>query len=209
MAVLRDSIAAKSNERHWVKSGWDGSLNNNRRVRFDLRAKWLLAYAVMVMIVAATMALGLYFQLRQNQRAALQERLLDIVSFAVPLVDGDFHALIRLPGDVQSSFYRVVSSRLVRIQETSRIIRRIYTLRQEEDGAYVYVVGANSVTPIEIGSPYLQESEVLSRGMEEITGPIAETELSTDEEGAYLRGFAPIYDRVGQLDGVLAIEIDA
>ena len=66
---------------------------------WGLSTKWTLAYSILILLVSGTMTLVLYLHLRIAQRQALRERLHDIVSFAAPLVDGDFHSLIRSPED--------------------------------------------------------------------------------------------------------------
>ncbi|MBU1661049.1 MAG: diguanylate cyclase [Chloroflexi bacterium] len=174
-----------------------------------LNTKWSLAYSTLILLVSGIMALGLYWQLRAAQRQALRERLHDIVSFAAPLVDGDFHSLIRSPEDETKQFYRVVSLRLQSIQETSEVIERIYTLRQKEDGRITYVVDVDPVTPANVGQDYLRASPLLEKGLVSIPGPVIEDSLYTDSSGTHLSGYAPIYDQFRDLDGVLGIDIDA
>ncbi len=174
-----------------------------------LSTKWTLAYSIMILLVSGTMAIGLYWQLRTAQRQALRERLHDIVSFAAPLVDGDFHSLICSPEDETSSFYRVVSLRLESIQDTSDVIERIYTLRQQEDGRITFVVDVDPVTHANVGQEYLRASPLLEKGLASIPGPVVEDSLYTDSSGTYLSGYAPIYDQFRDLDGVLGIDIDA
>lgn len=183
---------------------------NGGRIRLNLRAKWLLGYTMLVVFAAGAMAFGLYYRIRQDQRAALQQRLVDIVSFSVPLVDGDFHALIRSAEDAGSSFHRVLTTRLEDIRGTSQVIRHIYTLRQNPDGSWMYVVDVGAESPAAIGDPFLKESSVLAGGMAWIDSPRVEDVLSVGEDGsATLSGYAPIIDQFQNLDGVLGIEIDA
>jgi len=176
---------------------------------WKLRTKWILTYSIMVLLVSGTMAIGLYWQLRAAQHQALRERLHDIVSFAAPLVDGDFHSLIRSPEDEAGSFYRVVSLRLKSIQDTSDIIKRIYTLRQQEDGRIIFVVDVDPVTHANMGQEYLRVSPLLEKGLTSIPGPVVEDSIYKDSSGTYLSGYAPIYDQFRDLDGVLGIDIDA
>jgi signal transduction histidine kinase len=173
-----------------------------------LSTKLTLIYSALILVVSGSLALGLYLQSRAAQRQAIRERFLDILSFAGPLVDGDFHSLIRSPGDEKSSFYRVVSLRLNTIRSTSDVIRRIYTLRQQEDGRILYVVDIDSKGD-HIGQEYLRESPLLEKGLASITRPVVEDSLYTDASGTFLSGYAPIYDQFGELDGVLGIDIDA
>ncbi|MBS1249123.1 MAG: Sensor histidine kinase ResE [Chloroflexi bacterium] len=179
------------------------------KVNWSLSTKWTLAYSAMILLVTGTMAFGLYLQLRIAQRQVLRERLRDIVNFAAPLVDGDFHSLIRSPEDENGSFYHVVSLRLQSIQETSNVIQRIYTLRQGEDGRITYVVDVDPDNPASVGQEYTRSSPLLEGGLASISQATVEDKLYTDPSGTYLSGYAPIYDQFRDLDGVLGIDIDA
>ena len=179
------------------------------KISWNLSTKWTLAYSALILLISGTMAYSLYFQIRTTQRHALRERLQDIVSFAAPQVDGDYHSLIRTLVDDSNSFYRVVSLRLKSIQATSEIIDRIYTLREQPDGRLTFVVDTNPLEPAEVGQEYTRPSALLANGLSAITVPVVEENLYEDAGGFYLSGYAPIYDQFGEQDGVIGIDIDA
>ena len=182
---------------------------NKKWSGWSLSSKWTLAYALLIILVSGTMTLGVYFQLVQAQRKALQERLHDIVSFAMPLMDGDYHSLIRSTADESGPFYDVLETRLLTIKNTTPIIKRIYTLRENQSGQIVYVVDINDSERHHVGDPYTISDPELGQGLSAITMPMAEINLFSDDSGTYLRGFAPIYDQFSVQDGVLVMEIDA
>ncbi|MCD4672675.1 MAG: diguanylate cyclase [Anaerolineaceae bacterium] len=179
------------------------------RIGWSLITKLTLAYSISILLVSGVMAFRLSWQVRTAQSQALQDRLFDIVRFAAPQVDGDFHSLIRSPEDENSSFYRVVYATLETIQDTSNIIDRIYTLRQKEDDGLIFVVDIDPVEHKKIGQDYLRTSPALEKKLAGITGPVIENELYTDTTGIHLSGYAPIYDQFGEVDGVLGIDINA
>ena len=179
------------------------------RSGWTLSAKLTLAYSLLILIVSGTFTLGLYYQLQTAQRQAIQERLHDIVSFAEPLVDGDYHSLIQSPEDETSSFYRYIALRLQSIQDTSEVIERIYTLRQGDDGRIIFVVDVDPVAHARVGQAYVRASPLLEKGLTAIPGPMVEDSLYTDDSGTFLSGYAPIYDQFQELDGVLGIDINA
>ena len=176
---------------------------------WNLSAKWTLAYSALILLISGTMAFSLYFQMRTTQRQAFRERLQDIVSFAAPQVDGDYHSLIRTSVDDSNSFYRVVSLRLKSIQATSEIIDRIYTLREQPDGRLTFVVDTSPEEPATVGQAYTRPSALLANGLSAITAPVVEENLYEDAGSYYLSGYAPIYDQFGDQDGVIGIDIDA
>ncbi len=177
-----------------------------------LSTKLTIAYTLFLLLVAGVLAISLYVQLRNAQRAAIRERLHNIVSLATPQIDGDFHTLISAPGDMQTSYYRIIAERMRQVQATSSAIKNMYTLRQQSDGSIVFVVDANQGTDasVAVGQKYVQLTPILQSGLSTIKEPVVEHELvrlSTDETVLY--GYGPIYDQLGRLDGVLVIELDA
>jgi len=176
---------------------------------WKLSTKLTLANSISILFVAGMLTLGLYLHIRTTQRLVIHERLRDILSFSAPLVDGDYHSLIRLPEDENSAFFRVLSLRLNSIRDTSPIIERIYTLRKLEDGRLVYVVHNDLIEHFNIGQDYARPIPDLYEKLAAMPGPMVEDKFSTDSSGTYLSGFAPIYDQFRNLDGVLVIDINA
>jgi len=178
------------------------------RAHWSLGVRMALMYSALIFAVAGALTIALYFELRDAQRQATRERLQDILSFSMPLVDGEFHSLIRQAGDENSSFYQNVFETLQSIKSSSLAIRRIYTVRRLMDGSMVYVVDT-AAKPNAIGSVYEPPAMLKTKRLEALFYPAVEQGLYFDSSGAYQRGFAPIYDEVRRLDGLLVIEIDA
>jgi diguanylate cyclase (GGDEF)-like protein/PAS domain S-box-containing protein len=174
-----------------------------------LSTRLILVNSLLILIVSGVLTFGLYWQIRLTQRHAIQERLLDILSFSAPLVDGDFHNLIRSPEDETGSFYHVVSVRLKSILDTSVAIEHIYTLRQLDDGRLVYIVDVGEPNGAAIGQEYLRTSALLKNGLAAISGPVVEDDIHTDSSGTFLSGYVPIYDQFRYLNGVLGIDLNA
>lgn len=174
----------------------------------SLGTKLVIGISILILILSGVLSLGLYWQLHNAQRQAIEDRLYDLLGFSAPLVDGDFHSLIRLSKDENSSFYRVIFSQLKEIQETSDIIEHIYTLRQHEDGRLIYVVDVDSQDHNNFGQEYLRPSPILEKGITNISGPVVENSFHTDSTGTFLSGYVPIYDQFNELDGILGIDIN-
>ncbi len=178
----------------------------------SLSTKLSAAYTVIVILVAGSLALTLYVQLRQAQRQVIRERLHDVVGLAASQIDGDFHTLIVAPEDAGSSYYRIIQETLHQIQKTSSAIKHIYTLRQQEDGSIVVVVDHStpSETPATIGQQLTSRTPLLNAGLTTIQEAMVEEEFVRDASGdVLLYGYAPILDQSGRQDGVLVIELDA
>ncbi len=184
------------------------SMNQAQR-HWKLSTKLTAVYSILILIICGTLAYSLYWQLRMAQRQAIRERLYDIINLATPLVDGDFHSLIRSPEDENSPFYEVIARQLGYIQATSSAIKRVHTLRQQNDGRLVYVVDVDVVQPAHVAQDYPPHSRLSRLDLGSITVPFIEDALYTDSTGTFLSGYAPIYDRFHKMDGVLRIDLDA
>lgn len=176
---------------------------------WSLSAKWTFTIAFLIVIASGSMTFGVYIQLANTQRQDFRDRLMDILNFSAPLVDGDYHSLIQKPGDETGPFYRYIQDRLRTIQQTSEIIHRIYTLRIDDQGVVRYVVDPNPDAPFAIGARYEGDVQFLLSTPMAQNGPAVEQKLSIDLEGPSLHGFAPIYDQFGDVNGFLAIDVDA
>jgi signal transduction histidine kinase len=175
----------------------------------SLSFKLTATYSMLILLVSGVLTISLYFQLRAVQRRAFRERLHDIVSFAVPLVDGDFHVQIVAPKDQGNPYYRTILARLQTIQATSSVITHIYTLRREGD-RLVYIVDASpmQIAPAHVGQEYRRGDFLLTREL--LSEPVMiEDEFYFGPDGVFLRGYAPILDSAGTSNGILGIEIDA
>jgi diguanylate cyclase (GGDEF)-like protein/PAS domain S-box-containing protein len=173
---------------------------------WKLSTKWTIAFSFLIVIVSASMTFGVYFQMVYTQRQAFRDRLVDILNFASPLVDGDYHTLIKQPVDENGPFYRVIDDRLQSIQKMSQIINQIYTVRFQENGQLVYIVDASKQNHHAIGEPYGDEN---SNNLISVSGPAIEATFQTDTSGTYLKGFTPIYNQFGEVDAYLGIQINA
>lgn len=61
---------------------------------WNLSTKIIASYSVLIAVMAGTIASGMYWQLYSSQRQAIRNRLLAIVSLAVPQIDSDYHGLV-------------------------------------------------------------------------------------------------------------------
>jgi|GEM_PF-435581 len=174
-----------------------------------LSLKWTLAYSLFILLVAGSVTIGLYIQITTAQKEAHQERLEDILNFSIPLVDGDYHSMIIEASDENSAFYRVLSLRLLNIHDTSDVITRIYTLREDDYGDLFYVLDSDPEDQHHFGDEYIRVGTLLEHGLYSIKYPVVENIFFKNGDGTYLSGYAPIYDQFENLDGVLGIDIDA
>ncbi|MBN3926856.1 ATP-binding protein [Nostoc sp. NMS4] len=162
--------------------------------------------------MAGTIASGMYWQLYSSQRQAIRNRLLAVVSLAVPQIDSDYHGLIVKPSDRTSAFYKINQDRLVAIQATSKDILRIYTVRQQPNKKFVYVLNydpADQGKGVLIGMDYTKSLDDLYAAVAH-NAPFVEQEFHQTTNGEILLyGYAPISNLQGRVNGFLVVELDA
>ncbi|MEG3895407.1 MULTISPECIES: ATP-binding protein [unclassified Microcoleus] len=180
---------------------------------WNLSTKIIASYSVLIAVMAATLASGMYWQLYSAQRQGIRNRLLAIVSLAVPQIDSDYHGLIVQPSDRTSAFYKVNQDRLVTIQSASPDIKRVYTVRQQPDKKFIYVLnydpGDRDQTVL-IGKEYNQELDNLEAAVANKVPFVAYNNFHRTDKGEFvLYGYAPITNLQGRVNGYLVIELDA
>ncbi|MEH2261864.1 ATP-binding protein [Nostoc sp.] len=179
---------------------------------WNLSTKIIASYSVLIAVMAGTIASGMYWQLYSSQRQAIRNRLLAIVSLAVPQIDSDYHGLVLQRSDRTSAFYKINQDRLVSIQATSKDILRIYTVRQQPNKKFVYVLNydpADRGKTVLIGMDYTKSLDDLYAAVAH-NAPFVEEEFQHNTNGEIiLYGYAPISNLQGRVNGFLVVELDA
>ncbi|MHC5735193.1 ATP-binding protein [Nostoc sp.] len=179
---------------------------------WNLSTKIIASYSVLIAVMAGTIASGMYWQLYSSQRQAIRNRLLAVVSLAVPQIDSDYHGLIVKPSDRTSAFYKINQEKLVAIQATSKDIKRIYTVRQQPNKKFVYILNydpADQGKGVLIGMDYTKSLDDLYAAVAH-NAPFVEEEFHQTANGeTILYGYAPITNLQGRVNGFLVVELDA
>jgi signal transduction histidine kinase/CheY-like chemotaxis protein len=179
---------------------------------WNLSTKIIASYSVLIAVMAGTLASGMYWQLRSGQRQGIRNRLLAIVTLAVPQIDSDYHGLIVKSSDRTSAFYKITQGKLAAILATSKDIERIYTVRQQPNKKFIYVLNydpADQGKTVLIGTDYEQPLKGLNAAVAS-NAPFVEEEFRQTANGqTLLYGYAPISDLLGRVNGFLVIELDA
>ncbi|MEH2324693.1 MAG: ATP-binding protein [Nostoc sp.] len=179
---------------------------------WNLSTKIIASYSVLIAVMAGTLASGMYWQLQSGQRQGIRNRLLAIVSLAVPQIDSDYHGLIVKPSDRTSAFYKITQAKLIAIQATSQDILHIYTVRQQPNKKFVYVLNydpANQGKTVLIGMDYEKPLNGLNAAVASNAAFVDQEFHQTANGETVLYGYAPITDLLGRVNGFLVVELDA
>ena len=174
--------------------------------------KIVIAFSTLVSLGMGSLALVQYWQMRTSQRQAMSDRLSEIVQLAAPQVDGDYHSLVTSNQDSSTTYYRINQKQLEEIQAASDDIQHLYTVRQQPDGQYAYILdyrSDESTSITEVGSMLINPPSLLASGRT-IDGPTVEPNIVRNSANIpVLTGYAPILGQFDRIDGLLVVELDA
>ena len=179
---------------------------------WKLSTKIVLAFSSLMVLGMGSLATGQYWQLRTSQRKAMADRLSEIVQLAAPQIDGDYHALVVNRQDANTTYYRINQEQLGKIQAASDDIQHLYTVRQQPEGHYSYVLKKwkEHETSLDAVGEVIGSPPPFLANKETIESPVVENEITYSSAGIpVLVGYAPIYGQFGRVDGLLVVELDA
>lgn len=181
----------------------------------SLRFRLAIGFAVIAILASALATSLSYIQARNNLFREKQNKLSAIAANAALQIDGDKHALLNTPADMESETYRELQQKGFAIAATNAEILYVYTMRKDEAGSIYFVLDAGhdpggtpeEYEPSEIGLVYEDPSDLLADNFDSMNGPMVEPDFYTDEFGTYLTAYAPFYRSDGQLEGIVGIDI--
>lgn len=175
--------------------------------RARLETQLATAASLLTLIVVTAITLIYYNSVRQSLRQSFSERLRDLAGVIASQVDGDLHATLLDNDQKYLQDYNIIRDNFITMTQSAPEIEFIYTLRI--DGDDVNFVVDSDPEPTDINEVYDDVSDFARSQFTTITGPVADTEFYTDEWGTFLSGYAPVYTSAGDLDAVLAVDMNA
>ncbi|MEW6286443.1 MAG: GAF domain-containing protein [Chloroflexota bacterium] len=181
----------------------------------SLRFRLAVGFAI-AGILASALAVSLsYLQARNHLFREKQNKLTALAANAALQINGDAHAQLQTPADMNTDIYRELQAKGFAIAATDPEILYVYTMRKNKAGEIYFVLdaghdpGATSeeYQPVAVGTVYENPSKFLLENFDAIRTPTAETDFYTDEFGTYLTAYAPIYRSDGQVEGIVGVDI--
>jgi hypothetical protein len=171
-----------------------------------------MAYSGLIALMAGALTTTLYWQFRTAHQQAMHDRILDLLSLTVPLIDSDYHSLTLTPKDMDKPLYTINQKKIQTVQATTKGVERIYTLRPQGNGQFNFVLNyaPNSKQSVSVGESLKELTPILLKEGATLSQPKVEDDLFENRDGKpVLYGYAPIKDQFGRLEGILAIKLDA
>lgn len=181
----------------------------------SLRFRLALGFAIAGVLASGLAVTLSYLQARNTLFREKQHKLTALAANAALQINGDLHAQLQTPADMDSDTYRQLQAQAFAIAATDPEILYVYTMRKNAAGEIYFILDAGhepgatpeEYIPVKIGSIYESPSEYLTENFNTLRAPTAETEFYTDEFGTYLTAYAPFYRSDGRLEGIVGVDI--
>lgn len=182
-----------------------------KRPRLRIAHKLTLTFFLFAATISGLASVTFYEAASKQAMNDIRQRLRDIVSVAVPVLNVTDHQKLTRPDQDGSPEFLAVRRSLQKVRDAASDIKYIYTLHQQADGTILFVVDgeSNPDDAIPLFHPYDDASPLLRAHFAELDAPLVEEEFYTDEWGTWLSGYAPFYTEDGQRAGILGMDISA
>ena len=180
-----------------------------KKQKFSLKFSLSCAFLAVVLLTSILFGVVTYPNIKGFIRDGIKERLTDAASIAALQVDAEKHSKLITISDEQIPEYKELRLILRNIRDHGTGMRYVYTLKKKED-ELIFVVDAeeNKDDVSHIGDAYKWTSARVD-AFKPPYAPKVEKEFYTDNWGTWLTSYAPILDKEGNLEAVLAIDMSA
>lgn len=166
---------------------------------------------ILIILLIPAIILGISYETDTALQESTQEKLVMLANTTAAHINGDEFDAIR-PGEENSIEFLTVRDFLYQTLISDPRIFSIYTMRKN-GSALEFVVdaeyGLSPDTP-PVGEVYDYQAVYQKEDPEIIlafSGPIADTEFTTDHWGTVLSGFAPIVNSHGTVVGIVGVDV--
>ena len=175
-----------------------------KKRRFSLSTRYV--GIVGLLLFAANIALGIVMmgQSKTMMKTMIQKNMLDISNTAAGLMDGDVMGALT-EADVGTPVFQDITEKLAVFRNNTDIVF-IYTVKETDDGRFVFTVDPDPVAPIQFGEELVVTNALISAG----NGVAAVDDVPVaDRWGNFYSAFSPIFDSEGRVAGVVGLDFGA
>lgn len=184
------------------------SSSEQQKQGINLRTRVALGFILLATLSTALTLTVVFLNFRQQLRASLRQRLLNIVTLASLQQDGDAFSTIQSADNPEYERLRLQNTEIL-LSDPDLVF--VYTMRFDAEGIYFVVDAGDPASPSfsPYGLRYYEPGPVLLASYRNLQQPVSETNFYRDEYGRFLSAYAPIRDRDGQVVGIIGADISA
>ena len=168
--------------------------------RLSLRTKITLVIALSSIVCFCIFGVVSYQRISKELIEQIRAEALHIAEIAASEVDGDAYVTIE---SVDDEAFIETYDLLVKYRDSS-VVEYIYTMKKTGTNTSVFVVDTDPDEPGEIGEEYewLDVFETVYGGE-----AAWDEELTVDEWGTFISGYAPIFNSAGSVVGLVGVDV--
>lgn len=172
-----------------------------RRISISKKMQFVIILVTVLCVVSLS---GLaYFVINQFMVDNNREKTVSMASLAADEIDGEAFANILQSKTKDENYDQVINT--IKRYLKSEDVSYIYTMTRESDGKVKFVVDADPEEPADLFEEY---DETTSEMMQAFDGKAkGDAEISTDEWGSYISGYAPIMYQ-NKVIGIVGVDCD-
>lgn len=178
---------------------------------FSIRIFIPMSFNFIVIITGFLLCIVVFIYTKNILRTDLYIRLNDLVYTIAKNIDGDRFKKIITKDDPESvENYKIIQSKLWDIQKNTTGLFYIYSMRLNDKGESVFVVPTDDDRGFMnwLGVPY-EEIHPEALKLYQNPGVVVIKNFYKDEYGTWVSGYASILDSMGDIVGVVGIDVSA
>jgi methyl-accepting chemotaxis protein len=137
---------------------------------------------------------------------SIRSEAVKLASAASVLIDGVLHQQLKTEQDMESSAYKDMKEKMLEFQRETGITY-IYTFAPDGEKKVKFIIDASEEDPSPLGEEYGDYFEGMDAAFNGT--PSSDNDITTDDWGAFLSGYAPIKNSSGQVVAIVGVDIDA
>lgn len=158
-------------------------------------SKLFITHLVAVFLVSGSVGTFFYFRALDNLTRSLRSRLQNSAALLSQSLDARELEDIRVPEDVAKPNYKTNLEKMRRIRRTNPDLAFLYLMRKDEDAVRFVMDTDETEAQALPGTIYEDVPDLMNQGFHE---PSVDDELTEDEWGVFLSGYAPILHGEGR-----------
>ncbi|MBU0613689.1 HAMP domain-containing histidine kinase [Patescibacteria group bacterium] len=176
-----------------------------------------------ILVVMALMAIFSYFFSVNFSKYALETMQNEAVENAVAIastIDFSGHENIKTEEDRNIFEFQRIYDELLFASQIQSNIEYVYTMRPNENGDWEFVIDASEEIDTNKNGIIDDDERVAKIGevydisdcpaiADALHGPSVDSEITTDDWGSWISGYAPIYNSYGEIVGIVGTDISA
>ncbi len=176
----------------------------------NYRKKLLLAFVIFALVTNG-ISLGVMYQLSHYYMfGGYQAKLLSIAASAAAMLDGEALKDIQKHEDEDTPSYLRLRETLRQVRNANRrkdtFVQRIFTVMASKADPSVLLIGVDAEESLRIAAHPGDVYRAASAAPINMREAKAESSFVTDEFGTFLRAWAPVKDRAGNIVGAMVVQ---